>query len=85
MSDVLRPSLPDARVGIELGRYIVGECGIYVTRVVDRKDSRGKTFLVVDGGSAPPARRLRELRSGNPPQLSGDARQPRRRRRRQRR
>ncbi len=35
---------------IELGRYIVGECGVYVTRVVDRKESRGKTFLVVDGG-----------------------------------
>ena len=35
---------------IELGRYIVGECGFYVTRVVDRKQSRGKTFLVVDGG-----------------------------------
>lgn len=50
MADVLRPSLPDARVGIELGRYIVGEAGIYVTRVIDRKQSRGKTFLVVDGG-----------------------------------
>ena len=35
---------------MELGRYVVGECGIYVTRVVDRKESRGKTFLVVDGG-----------------------------------
>ena len=35
---------------IELGRYIVGEAGIYVTRVVDRKESRGRTFLVVDGG-----------------------------------
>ena len=44
------PNLPDARVVIELGRYIVGECGVYVTRVVDRKESRGKTFLVVDGG-----------------------------------
>jgi diaminopimelate decarboxylase len=42
--------LPQARVVIELGRYIVGECGVYVTRVVDRKISRGKTFLVVDGG-----------------------------------
>ena len=28
----------------------MGECGIYVTRIVDRKQSRGKTFLVVDGG-----------------------------------
>ena len=50
MSEIIRPRLPNARVGIELGRYIVGECGIYVTRVVDRKCSRGKTFLVVDGG-----------------------------------
>lgn len=41
---------PDAQVVIELGRYIVGESGIYVTRVVDRKISRGKTFLIVDGG-----------------------------------
>jgi len=46
----IRPNLPDARVVIELGRYIVGECGVYVTRVVDRKESRGRTFLVVDGG-----------------------------------
>ena len=35
---------------IELGRWLVGECGVYLTRVVDRKVSRGKTFLVVDGG-----------------------------------
>lgn len=42
--------LPEARVVIELGRYIVGECGVYVTRIVDRKESRGRTFLVVDGG-----------------------------------
>ncbi|WP_319463290.1 pyridoxal-dependent decarboxylase, exosortase A system-associated [Micromonospora sp. RTP1Z1] len=46
----IRPKLPDARIIVELGRYIVGECGVYVTRVVDRKESRGKTFLVVDGG-----------------------------------
>jgi diaminopimelate decarboxylase len=41
---------PEARIVIELGRYLVGECGSYVTRIVDRKQSRGKTFLVVDGG-----------------------------------
>jgi diaminopimelate decarboxylase len=50
METAIRPALPDARVLLELGRYIVGECGVYVTRVVDRKVSRGKTFLVVDGG-----------------------------------
>jgi len=38
------------RVVVELGRYLVGEAGVYVTRVVDRKESRGRTFLVVDGG-----------------------------------
>ena len=50
MATVLRPAFPQARVLVELGRYIVGECGVYVTRVVDRKESRGRTFLVVDGG-----------------------------------
>ena len=42
--------MPDAHIVIELGRYLVGEAGIYVARVVDRKVSRGQTFLVVDGG-----------------------------------
>ena len=46
----IRPELPEARVVVELGRYIVGECGVYVARIVDRKVSRGHTFLVVDGG-----------------------------------
>lgn len=50
MIQKVRPALPDARVMIELGRYLVGEAGVYVTRVVDRKVSRGRTFLVVDGG-----------------------------------
>jgi diaminopimelate decarboxylase len=50
LSGAIRPRLPEARVVIELGRFIVGECGVYVTRIVDRKVSRGKTFLVVDGG-----------------------------------
>jgi diaminopimelate decarboxylase len=50
MADAIRPRLPGARIVVELGRYIVGECGVYVTRIVDRKESRGKTFLVVDGG-----------------------------------
>jgi diaminopimelate decarboxylase len=50
LDDAIGPNLPDARVVIELGRYLVGEAGVYVTRVVDKKVSRGKTFLVVDGG-----------------------------------
>ena len=43
-------SLPDAVLVIELGRYLVGEAGLYVCRVVDRKVSRGEVFLVTNGG-----------------------------------
>jgi diaminopimelate decarboxylase len=50
LDTAIERNLPDARVVIELGRYIVGECGVYVTRVVDRKESRGREYLVVDGG-----------------------------------
>lgn len=50
LKTAIEPNLPDARVVIELGRYIVGECGVYVTRVVDRKESRGRQYVVVDGG-----------------------------------
>ena len=41
---------PSAQLVVELGRYLVGEAGIYVARVIDRKVSRGQVFLVVDGG-----------------------------------
>ncbi|MBA4742921.1 MAG: pyridoxal-dependent decarboxylase, exosortase A system-associated [Azoarcus sp.] len=42
--------LPGASLALELGRYLVGEAGVYVCRVVDRKESRGQVFLVCDGG-----------------------------------
>lgn len=42
--------LPAARIVIELGRYLVGEAGLYVCRVIDRKISRGYPYLVTDGG-----------------------------------
>jgi diaminopimelate decarboxylase len=42
--------MPQASLVIELGRYFVGEAGVYVTRIVDRKVSRGQVFLVADGG-----------------------------------
>jgi diaminopimelate decarboxylase len=45
-----RAACPEAVFAVELGRYLVGEAGVYVARVVDRKVSRGKTFLVTDGG-----------------------------------
>lgn len=43
-------ALPEAQMVLELGRYLVGEAGIYVARVIDRKMSRGQVFLVTDGG-----------------------------------
>lgn len=46
----LQHALPQAEVVIELGRYLVGEAGVYITRVVDRKVSRGQVFLITDGG-----------------------------------
>jgi diaminopimelate decarboxylase len=45
-----REHLPGTRVVLELGRYLVGEAGIYVCRIIDRKISRGEIFLVTDGG-----------------------------------
>jgi diaminopimelate decarboxylase len=45
-----REKLPQAEIVIELGRYFVGEAGVYVCRIVDRKVSRGHTFLVTNGG-----------------------------------
>jgi diaminopimelate decarboxylase len=46
----LEAELPEAEIAIELGRYLVGEAGVYVCRVTDRKESRGQVFLVTDGG-----------------------------------
>ncbi|HEC00156.1 MAG TPA: pyridoxal-dependent decarboxylase, exosortase A system-associated, partial [Sphingomonadales bacterium] len=42
--------LPDTEVVIELGRFMVGEAGIYVSKIVDKKTSRGENFLITDGG-----------------------------------
>ena len=46
----LPDSLRETQFCIELGRYLVGEAGVYLTRIVDRKVSHGDTFLIVDGG-----------------------------------
>lgn len=48
--EVVAARQPQAAIVVELGRYMVGEAGIYVTRIIDRKESRGQIFLVTDGG-----------------------------------
>jgi len=45
-----RRDFPEAEFVIELGRFFVGEAGLYVSRVIERKESRGQIFLVMDGG-----------------------------------
>jgi diaminopimelate decarboxylase len=44
------PRLEGCRFLFELGRYLVADAGVYVTRAVDVKETRGKTFVVTDGG-----------------------------------
>src|SRR5918997_143291 len=44
------PQLSGCRFIFELGRYLVADAGVYVTRAVDVKQTRGKTFVVTDGG-----------------------------------
>ena len=50
MTSTLPATLTQTELHIELGRYLVGEAGVYLTRIVDRKESHGETFLVTDGG-----------------------------------
>ena len=46
----LPPALAETELCVELGRYLAGEAGVYLTRVIDRKESHGVTYLVTDGG-----------------------------------
>lgn len=45
-----RRRLPGTEIIMELGRYLVGEAGVYVCRILDRKFSHGQLFLITDGG-----------------------------------
>lgn len=50
LAERAKRTLPAATLILELGRYLVGEAGYYVCRVIDRKVSRGRVYLVTDGG-----------------------------------
>ena len=43
-------ALKNTQFCLEMGRYLVGEAGVYLTRIVDRKISHGEVFLITDGG-----------------------------------
>ncbi|WP_374527848.1 pyridoxal-dependent decarboxylase, exosortase A system-associated [Novosphingobium sp.] len=46
----LPAAIADTAFCVELGRYLVGESGVYLTEIIDRKISHGEVFLIVDGG-----------------------------------
>ena len=46
----LKTALPGTNVAFESGRYLVGEAGVYIAKIIDKKASRGQTFLITDGG-----------------------------------
>ena len=57
MADALHETLTNGpellattRLSLELGRWLVGEAGVYLTRIIERTESCGKTFLTTDGG-----------------------------------
>ena len=50
MVENLPVELENTELCLELGRYLVGEAGVYLCRVIDRKVSHGVTYLVTDGG-----------------------------------
>lgn len=41
---------PTTQIVMELGRYLVGEAGVYICKVIDIKESAGEKFIIVDGG-----------------------------------
>jgi diaminopimelate decarboxylase len=45
--DAYRKKLAGTKIILETGRYAVGDSGYYVTKVLDRKESRGKTFIIL--------------------------------------
>ncbi len=52
VEDVFKPfsERKNMRLLLELGRYLVSECGVFVTRVIELKESRGERFVITDGG-----------------------------------
>ena len=48
--ETAKEKLPEVEIVMELGRYLTAEAGIYVCEVLDKKVSRGQTFLITNGG-----------------------------------
>jgi diaminopimelate decarboxylase len=52
VEEIFRPfsDREDMRLILELGRYLISECGVFVSRVIELKESRGERFVITDGG-----------------------------------
>lgn len=50
LSDALDQFPDDIRLVLEMGRFLVADCGWYLTKVVDRKRNEGQNYCLVDGG-----------------------------------
>lgn len=50
VSDALDQFPEDVRLVLEAGRFLVAECGWYLTKAVDRKKNDGQNYCLVDGG-----------------------------------
>jgi diaminopimelate decarboxylase len=68
-----RRSFDKPRLCLEVGRYLVGEAGLFLTRVVDVKRSRGTTFVVTESGISGFARPAMEWAQQHPCTLLGKA------------
>lgn len=49
-SDALNQFSDDLQLVLEMGRFLVADCGWYLTKVVDCKRNEGKNYCLVDGG-----------------------------------
>ncbi|MEW9700455.1 type III PLP-dependent enzyme [Paenibacillus sp. SI8] len=69
-----RSPLAGARIGVESGRFLLAESGVFITKVLYTKESKGVKYIVCDGGSnqhASTAFLGRYVRNNFPMHLSG--------------
>jgi len=50
LTEVIQQVPSETQIVMELGRYLVAEAGVYICKIIDRKVSRGQTYLVTNGG-----------------------------------
>jgi diaminopimelate decarboxylase len=50
LTNAFPASVHRPRFQLELGRYLLAECGVFLTRIIDIKNSRGVNFVITDTG-----------------------------------